>query len=204
MGKLIIAGVVLGFVAAVPSQAATLAFTGNFGNSNLPASAGGRCAGLTVTISNGPAPLFAAGTTNLGDFTATQSHCLNGPPPIAAGAPSVGYFDGLFTFSFAGGASLSGTYYGSLSNSGVTGIVDNVQHFAVTGGTGVYAGATGSFLGTGDIRFIGGPPVARLTFSEGRIDAPSVPEPASWGLMLGGFGAIGAAMRHRRQVAVIA
>jgi len=29
-----------------------------------------------------------------------------------------------------------------------------------------------------------------------------VPEPATWGLMLGGFGAIGGAMRSRRKAAV--
>ncbi|HWI86936.1 MAG TPA: PEPxxWA-CTERM sorting domain-containing protein [Sphingomonas sp.] len=34
-----------------------------------------------------------------------------------------------------------------------------------------------------------------------RLDS-AVPEPASWALMLGGFGAIGAAMRSRRKLAV--
>jgi len=39
----------------------------------------------------------------------------------------------------------------------------------------------------------------RLTFSGGnQIDVGAVPEPASWGLMVGGFGLVGGAMRRRK------
>jgi len=34
------------------------------------------------------------------------------------------------------------------------------------------------------------------------VQAGAVPEPASWALMLGGFGAIGTAMRRRPRAAV--
>lgn len=44
--------------------------------------------------------------------------------------------------------------------------------------------------------------LSHLVFFGTRDSVPSVPEPASWALMLGGFGAIGAAMRGRRKAAV--
>jgi hypothetical protein len=83
----------------------------------------------------------------------------------------------------------------------VTGIVDNVQHFVITGGTGLFANATGSFLGTGEIHFASGPPTATLTISDGVIKVASVPEPASWAMMVGGFGLIGGVMRRLRRAA---
>jgi len=202
MNKFLLAGMAVTLGATSPSFAATLGFSGDFSNKNPPASPGGRCPALTVNINNGPMPFFAAGTSSLGAFTASQSHCLDSGPPILAGAADVPYYDGLFTFTFSGGRTLSGTYDGLLSNSGVTGIIDNVQHFTITGGTGAFADAACSFLGIGQIKFAGGPPVATLKISDGTIVAPAIVEPASWAMMLAGFGTIGGAMRSRRKPVV--
>ena len=187
----------LALTAATPATAGTLAFTGTFLNTNPPAAPGGRCAGLTVTIGNF-GPYYATGTSNLGSFTSVQSHCLDAGPPIAIGAPDTPYYAGLFTYSFASGATLFGTYTGLLSNGGANGIIDNVQNFTVTGGTGRFANASGTFLGTGNIFFTGGPPSATLTISEAAI---AVPEPATWGLMIAGFMVAGLAIRLRRLTA---
>lgn len=184
----------LALAAATPAAAGTLSFTGTFLNTNPPAAPGGRCSGLTVNIGNF-GPFYATGTSNLGSFTAVQSHCLDAGPPIAVGAADTPYYDGLFTYSFASGATLFGTYFGLLSNAGAIGVIDNVQNFTVTGGTGSFANASGSFLGTGGISFTGGPPSATLTISEGAI---AVPEPGTWGLMVVGFMATGIAIRSRR------
>ncbi len=184
----------LALAAVSPTSAGTLSFNGTFVNTNPPAAPGGRCSGLTVNIGNF-GPFYATGTSNLGSFTSVQSHCLDSGPPITVGAPDTPYYDGLFTYSFAGGATLFGTYIGLLSNAGTMGVIDNVQNFVVTGGTGRFANASGSFLGTGTIRFAGGPPSATLTFSEAAI---AVPEPATWGLMTVGFMAVGIAIRSRR------
>lgn len=191
--------VALGAVASVSASATVQSFSGNLNSSNLPAAPGGRCAALTVTIGDGPPPFYANGTSNFGDFTSSQSHCIDGPPPIAVGAPNRPYYDGLFTYSFASGATLFGTYTGLLTNSGVSGIIDNVQHFIVTGGTGRLSGATGAFLGTGNIRFPGGPPVATLTIGDGSI-VGSVPEPAAWTTLGVGLGTAALARTRRRRV----
>lgn len=190
---------VLALAAATPAAAGTLSFTGTFLNTNPPAAPGGRCSGLTVNIGNF-GPFYATGMSNLGSFTGVQSHCLNAGPPIAVGAPDTPYYDGLFTYSFASGATLFGTYSGLLSNAGTIGIIDNVQNFTVTGGTGRFTNASGSFLGTGNIFFTGGPPSATLTISEAAI---AVPEPATWGLMIAGFMVTGLAIRSRRRASPV-
>lgn len=184
----------LALACAMPASAGILLFSGTFGNTNPPAAPGGRCSGLTVNIGNAGS-FYATGMSNFGAFTAVQSHCLDAGPPIAIGAPDTPYYDGRFVYSFAGGATLFGTYVGLLSNAGAIGLIDNVQNFVVTGGTGRFANASGSFLGTGTIRFGGGPPAAVLTFNEGAI---AVPEPSTWGLMIVGFMAVGLKIRARR------
>jgi len=189
----------IGLATVIASGADALAFSGAFSNTNPPAAPGGRCATLTVTIGN-VAPFFATGTSNFGNFTGSQSHCIDTAPPVAVGAPDVPYYDGRFVYSFASGDTLTGTYSGLLTNAGM-GIVGNVQNFIVTGGSGLFAAATGSFLGTGQLRFTGGPPSATLTISRGVINVAAVPEPASWALLIAGFGTTGVALRRRRTVA---
>lgn len=192
--KTLVLVVTVAVAIASPLSAGTLLFSGTFANTNPPAAAGGRCPTLTVNIGNF-GHFFASGSSNLGAFTSAQSHCLDSGPPITVGSPDTPYYDGRFTYSFAGGGTLSGTYTGLLSNSGVTGVVDNKQNFLVTGGSGRFAHARGSFLGTGDIRFGGGPPSASLTIADSVL---AVPEPATWGLMIIGFSATGLAVRARR------
>jgi hypothetical protein len=43
-----------------------------------------------------------------------------------------------------------------------------------------------------------GNPGALATFTEGNFQIAAVPEPATWGMMIAGFGLVGAAMRRRR------
>ena len=181
-------------VLAVAAPASAVVFSGTFINTNAPAAPGGRCPALTVTIGNF-GPFHATGTSTLGAFSAAQSHCLASGPPVAVGAAAVPYFSGLFTYTFAHGT-LSGTYDGLLTNSGVRGVIDNVQNFVVTGGTGRFAGATGAFTGTGGITFASGPPAATLTIAGGSITAPGIPEPDTWTLLIAGFGLTGALMRR--------
>ena len=199
MNRLMIIPAAIAFAIASPSNATSLMFGGTFNNTNAPASTMGRCANLTVTIGNSGS-FYATGKSNLGAFTSSQSHCLDSGPPIMVGAPNTPYYDGLFTYSFASGATLTGTYDGLLSNSGVMGVIDNTQNFIITGGTGTFANATGSFLGTGQILFGAGLPTANLTISQGVIDVAAVPELTTWAMFLVGFGVIGAGLRGRRSI----
>lgn len=66
-----------------------------------------------------------------------------------------------------------------------------------------------TFYNTFDATFAGHPGYYVIIGNGGTYDHPvtfalstAVPEPASWGLMLGGFGLVGSALRSRREAAV--
>jgi hypothetical protein len=93
--------------------------------------------------------------------------------------------NGTFTLTFADGGTLTGTVFEDDTaidtSPNQTGTFFQTLTFA--GGTGEFAGATGSlsgqgFLGTVDFTVTGG----------GTLNAPAVPEPASTGLLIGGIG----------------
>lgn len=183
---LAIGGILVG---TMPANAATVAFSGKYQNSNPPASPTGRCAPAARTVSIGPAD--ASGTSVLGNFTPTTSHCIPHMPPSA-------YTDGLFSFDFGAGNLLKGTYSGTLSASADPTVFNNVQNFTVTGGTGSFLNASGSFTGTGTVTFAAGAlPFAQETLS-GTLNVPGIPEPGAWAMMIGGFALAGGACRTRR------
>lgn len=175
-----------------PAQAATVVFEGSRQNVDAPGPASARCGSrATTNIRNTPPTATSSGTSNLGSFTPTMSHCIQ--VPLTLGVTNI--FDlGQFTFDFGDGDSLLGTYSGTL-NPLSPGLFAVEQTHIVTGGTGSFAGWTGSFLSTGTLDFRSGRPTAAQTFA-GTLVTPAVPEPATWALLVLGFGAIGAAMRR--------
>jgi hypothetical protein len=175
---------------ATPAMALTAAFSGTLTNTNPPAAPGGRCA-PALTVSIGPGSGVAAGTSNLGTFVPTNSHCIIPPLPTI-------YTDGRFSFDFAGGDVLTGTYTGTLSATATPGTFANLQSFAATGGTGRFANTTGSFTGVGNVVFAPGTMPAAFTTLSGSLEIGSVPEPASWAMMVGGFALVGGTLRRRR------
>lgn len=200
MKRLILMTALLAGASALPlTPAAAMTFSGSQSNTNAPGTPvpADRCPAATVTIFNGGG-FTSTGASNFGAFTASQSHCIGGPPPTAPGALAVPYDQGLFTYTFTDGDTLSGTYDGSLTNLSA-GLVANVQRFIITGGTGLFAGATGGFEGDGTIDFTHGAPLSQITITKGSIFAPGIPEPATWALLLTGFGGIGALARARRR-----
>lgn len=102
---------------------------------------------------------------------------------------------GEFIFAFAGGDTLFGTYSGSLAPTAPAVYSVNQTHI-VTGGTGVFAGAMGSFNSAGTLSFLSGRPTVNQTF-QGELNVAAVPEPSVWMMMIGGFMLVGAAMRTR-------
>lgn len=194
--KLLCAGAALGMaasLAAASAVAATVAFSGARSNISQGGAPGGRCA-PAITVSFSPAALAAEGTSNLGAFSYTASHCIGGFPP----GP---YTDGLFTWDFGDGT-LSGTYTGLLSHSDVPGQFLVSENILFSGGTGRFDGATGEAQASGTLSFgqISGMSVSfgEVAF-DGQLTAAAVPEPASWALMLAGGGLAGLVARRQRQ-----
>jgi hypothetical protein len=185
---------VLAIAAAAPAQAASVVFTGARENVNPLTPLGvGRCGPGRRTVTIAPGAISSTGTSNLGDFTSTQSHCITPPLPTSID-------EGEFSYDFAAGDSFFGTYTGFVALTATPGLFDATENLVITGGTGRFLGATGAVTTHGTLQFVNGNGVYSGDIS-GRLDAPGIPEPASWALMILGFGATGAGLRRsRRQV----
>lgn len=188
-----------------PAGAVTIAFSGTRANINPISPPGsGRCAPTYFnTVSIAPGSISSTGTSNLGSFASTQSHCIVTAPPTTV-------VDGLFTYDFGNGDTFFGTYTGNVSLSGTPGTFDTVENLILTGGTGRFAGATGTVTSGGQLYFAanptGAPGVAGFFTGQvtGTLDIPGVPEPITWATMVTGFGLAGAALRRRRRAPAMA
>lgn len=81
------------------------------------------------------------------------------------------------------------------------GTLNVLETITFTGGNGRYLGATGSANASGLVAF--GMFQSNMTSFgtaniDGIIDAPAVPEPARWSMLITGFSLIGATLRRRR------
>ncbi len=179
---------------ASPSQAVEILFTGSRGNIDAPGVASARCGSRTTTsVRNDPPTATSFGSSNFGAFNPTLSHCIQLPPSNVAPTP----FDlGEFLFEFDSGDTLFGTYSGSLSFL-EPGLYSVMQTHLVTGGTGFFDAAAGSFDSMGTLSFRSGRPVVDQTF-RGVLNVAAVPEPSTWMTMLLGFAFVGGMMRSRR------
>ena len=176
----------------LPAQAATIAIDYSFNGA------------LTA------APVLMGGLLYL---NASATGTVIQPDPIvnAAGNPvtfvtsdalnlSTGLDHGVFTWTFANGDTLSGlmleddTTVDFSTNSGPF-----TQTLTFTGGTGGLAGTTGTRFGEGLLA-----PTGFSISGAGALQQPGVPEPATWALMLLGFGGIGVMVRSLRRKGVAA
>jgi len=178
------------------AEAAVVAFNGTRQNvTPVVGAPGGRC-GAQTTVVIAPGNLSATGASNFGNFSLDESHCIAGFPPNP-------FDQGLFEWTFDDGATLFGTYTGVAGLSGTPGVFTLVEDLVIGGGTGRFLGATGDLdvVGTLTLGMVGG---QRVSIGEGAIsgliDAPAIPEPGTWALMIAGFGAAGSALRTRRRV----
>ena len=180
------------------ADAATVSISGTRENVNplLPPGSG-RCAPTYFnTVYIAPGSLSSTGSSNFGDFTSTQSHCLVSAPPTS-------FVDGIFSYDFLAGDSFFGTYTGTVSATGTQGLFDTIENLVVTGGTGRFLGATGTVTSGGKLQFgmLNGRLVGNYAGSvDGLLNLPAVPEPSVWGLLIVGFAATGWSMRRSYKV----
>ena len=85
--------------------------------------------------------------TQLGNFTVSIPHLAD---------RSNGTSVGTYEFTAANGDTLTADFTGLASPSGVPGVVHIVETATITGGTGRFAGATGSFIGERLVDMIAG------------------------------------------------
>lgn len=176
--------------ASLPAAAATpIDFFGTFMNTNPTASPAPPCA-AEVTNKNDPPTFKSAGFSNLGDFVFNLVQCL-------APTPS-----GSIELDFGGGNTLVGTWASVGTPTSIPLVSQVVGTAGITGGTGTFAGYTGSFTALGylDRRDLDvtGPSFTADSAFVFRGEVTPVPEPATWGLMALGLAAVGAMARLRK------
>lgn len=176
-----------GSTACAPAVAAS--FTGQFSNDTPTPVSNPSCASGQVYVSFNPSNSTATGTSNLGAFGPSQSHCLT---------PGQAYV-GVFSFDFAAGDMFSGTTTGYMTPTDTVGVFNSFVTYMVSGGTGRFVGATGTINGIGLLDRRPARPLNDLTLS-GTLDLAAVPEPATWTLMILGFGAVSGAVRSKRHL----
>lgn len=175
--------IVTALCSAAGARGAVLDFSGSLSATAAVAADPG-CAPLPLrgTI----LPQNTAGQSSLGDFRYSHSICIAG---------GVGPVAGSFLVDF-GADQFQGTVAGAASASGTPGVFDQIFNYTILGGTGRFAGAGGGFTGIGSVDPRNPPPRVNFAF-DGLINAPAVPEPATWAMMLLGFGIAGSALRFR-------
>ncbi len=178
----IASGLLLG---AMPAMADVLPFSGSVTGVSTLIGLDGTCPPLQFHTAIEPASTVGHSST-LGDFTLSTNTCISN-----GGALS----NGTFTINF-GADAFNGTFNGGSTPTGTPGISDTSWLFTILGGTGRFLGATGTLDGTGTADATTRPTHVAINFS-GNLNTPAVPEPASWALMILGFGAVGLVVRRR-------
>ena len=179
----------LAIAAALPASAAVRTFTGTEMNDTPTPGPSALCSPGQLYVAFSPTTATTSGTSNFGGFGPTMAHCLTPPP--------TNYSGGMFDFTFDQGDVISGTYSGFFTPTGTPNVLNTFVDYVVTGGTGRFLGASGMIHGVGILDRTVPRPLNSLTLS-GTLDMPAVPEPATWAMMITGFGLVGAAARRRR------
>jgi len=163
----------------------------------------------TITFDDPPLDTCASPYTN--GLVFSSGACLGawaGNPVSNNGTPALIYGGTMTVEQFDGGAFHLQSFLAGISwySSAVTADI-NYSFDLAAGGT-----STGAFtIGRGFQSFTFDADIRKATFTglpdgyvaidnlQADFATPNVPEPATWAMMLGGFGAVGGALRVRRQ-----
>lgn len=127
----------------------------------------------------------SSGQSSWGAFTYSHSICITGATGPVQGIFSVFFDNDQFEGTIIGQAMAAGD-----------GTFNQVFNYTILGGTGRFAGGTGTFRGYGTVDPRMPPPRINFTFTPTNA---AVPETATWAMMLLGFTAVGAGMRRHRK-----
>jgi hypothetical protein len=132
------AALLVGAAPADASRVKLVPFKAAFTATQVVAVDPSRCPGLLVLIDG------RGHGTHVGSFTTAQSHCID-----PGGADPLAFTDGSFTFTTADGERLIGTYSGRLLPTSTPGVFSLDGTASFEGGTGRFAGASGTATATG-------------------------------------------------------
>lgn len=170
--------------AGMPANADVLPFTGSVTGVSTLVGADPTCAPLSFRTAIQPSS--TVGTSSLGDFTFSTSTCISPGGALSRGTFIIDFGADMFNGNFDGGSTPTDT----------AGISNTAWLFTILGGTGRFEDASGTFDGTGLADARTRPTHVTIDFVGNVITA--VPEPASWTLMVLGFGGMGLLARRRR------
>jgi len=126
-------------LAATPASAQTIDFDGTNMVIDQLTPPGGRCVPqFANTVSFGPGDIRSDGSTTLGPITITATHCVTSLPPTDI-------VDGQVTIGFRAGDTITATFTGRADATATPGTFAVVENFVITGGTGRFVGASGTF-----------------------------------------------------------
>lgn len=180
-------------VSAAAAGADALPFSGTITGLGL-ASVDGTCPSPSSPAHGVLAASTSDGSATLG--SSTYSHigydhdwCFSGPS---------GPISGTFNL-YLGASTLFGSVTGMATPTTTMGVTDLDLTYDILGGTGSYLGASGSFGGIAVSNFVPGEGSHFSLNFLGSVNAPAVPEPSSWALLLLGFAMVGTVIRRQRR-----